>query len=101
MADILHNLIINADRTNVFRAVSTPDGLNNWWTLTSSGTPEEGAEYKLGFGPEYDWQARVSRCTPNAEFELSLTRADDDWQGTRLRFILHDLPDATQLSFQH
>ena len=101
MADILHNLIVNADRSPVFRAISTPDGLNSWWTLTCSGTPQEGAEYNLGFGPQYDWQARVSRFIPNSEFELALTRADADWQGTRLRFVLNDLPNATQVTFQH
>src|SRR5690242_16617202 len=43
-----------------------------------------GGEYTLWFGPEYDWRAVVSRCVPETEFELELTKADEDWQRTRL-----------------
>ena len=63
---------------------TTPGGLDEWWTQRSSGEPKEGAEYELWFGPEYDWRARVTRCVPDVEFELQMTRADADWTGTRV-----------------
>jgi uncharacterized protein YndB with AHSA1/START domain len=101
MPDILQDLPINATAAEVFAAVSTPDGLDSWWTKRSAGTPREGDEYELGFGPEYDWRARVTRSVPDAEFELELTRADADWTGTRVGFHLERRGQMTWLQFHH
>lgn len=62
MPDILQDLPIQAPLNRVFDAVSTPAGLDTWWTLASEGIPELGAEYALQFGAGYDWRARVTRC---------------------------------------
>ena len=92
MADIFHHFPIKATQQKVFEALSTPKGLDVWWAKRSSGEPEEGAEYKLSFGPGYDWQAVVSRCVPDTEFELELTSAQEDWQGTHVGFQKRALP---------
>jgi uncharacterized protein YndB with AHSA1/START domain len=60
MADIIHHFPIKATPRKVFQAISTPAGLDAWWTKRSAGKPVEGAEYELWFGPEYDWRAVVS-----------------------------------------
>ena len=101
MPDILQDFPIRAPADRVFRAMSTPDGLDTWWTKTSAGVPALGAEYELGFGPGYDWQARVTRCTPGAEFELEMTRADQDWMGTRVGVRLHEDSGTTHVRFHH
>lgn len=101
MPDIVHNVPIKGSLDQVFRAISTPAGLDSWWSLHSAGEPAPGAEYKLGFGPEYDWLAVLSRYVPDTEFELELTRADSDWQGTRLGFLLEMKDGVTQVRFQH
>src|SRR5436853_2320132 len=102
MAEILHDFPIRASRKAVFDAISTPVGLDRWWTLSSSGTPREGAEYRLGFGPEHDWRATVSRCVPGVEFELVMGKSDADWLGTRVGFRLSgDSHDTTQVAFHH
>jgi uncharacterized protein YndB with AHSA1/START domain len=101
MADVLHDFPINVAPARVFAAVATPGGLDTWWTRSSSGMPELGAEYSLQFGPEYDWRARVTRCVPNESFELELVRAMEDWMGTRVRFDLEPTATGTQLRFSH
>lgn len=101
MADVFQELPINATRRRVFDAVSSPAGLDAWWTKTASGTPAEGSEYQLGFGPEYHWRARVTRAVQDAEFELELTTADADWTGTRIGFRLTDQDGKTRLEFRH
>jgi uncharacterized protein YndB with AHSA1/START domain len=101
MADILHDLPIKAPIDRVFEAVSTAQGLDTWWTDRSSGTPAQGEEYVLWFGPEYDWRARVTRSTPPSEFELEMTRADDDWIDTRVRIRLQPRDGGTWLQFAH
>lgn len=103
MADILHDFPIAAPPHRVFEAVSSPAGLDQWWTKTSAGNALSGSEYELGFGPEYDWRARVADCKPDRRFELEMTRADADWNGTRVRFELEETSDGkgTQLRFSH
>jgi uncharacterized protein YndB with AHSA1/START domain len=99
--DILHDFSINTSPDRVFEAVSTPEGLDRWWTKRSAGTATPGAEFELWFGPEYDWRARVTGFVPNAEFELEITRADADWTGTRVGFRLHGGRGTTQVRFSH
>jgi uncharacterized protein YndB with AHSA1/START domain len=101
MADIFHDLPIAAPAARVFAAVSTPEGLDSWWTKHSSGVAKNGEEYELGFGPGYDWRARVTRSVPSAEFELEITSGDSDWTGTRVGFHLSDDDGPTQVHFYH
>ena len=101
MADILQDFPIAAPVPKVFAAVSTPEGLDRWWSLTSRGTPGEGAEYALDFGPEYQWTARVSGYVPDEFFELELTRAMPDWLGSRVGFRLSPHRTGTWVQFHH
>ena len=101
MADVFHDFPIKASLEKVFDAVSTPPGLDQWWTKTSRGEPSEGAEYDLGFGPGYDWRARVTRCVPNTDFELELVHADGDWTGSRVGVHLEERDGKTWVQFWH
>lgn len=101
MADIVHEFPIQAQVTSVFEAISTPGGLDQWWTKTSAGTPEAGADYALGFGPGYDWRARVTAYEPGTRFAIQMTTADADWIDTRLSFDLTPNGASTMVRFQH
>ena len=101
MADIFHDFPINAPVALVYETVSTPQGLDAWWTKRSAGHPTIGAEYELWFGPKYDWRARVSKSKAPSEFELEITKADPDWTGTRVGFRLAGTAGSTQVQFYH
>ncbi len=101
MPDIVHQFPIKAPLEEVFKAVSTPAGLDAWWTLTSLGKAARGEVYELGFGPEYDWRASVSKCTPYSEFELKITHAQDDWLNTVIGFQLKEKNGAAEVLFYH
>jgi uncharacterized protein YndB with AHSA1/START domain len=101
MADIFHDFPIKAPLDRVFRAVSTPQGLDTWWTMRSAGSPREGAEYELWFGPDYDWRAKVTRYLPDSEFEIEMVRADGDWRGTRIGLHLESRGKVTWVRFHH
>ena len=101
MADIFHDFPIQAPPDRVYAAISTPPGLDAWWTSRSTGTPREGAEWELWFGPTYDWRARVTKVSAPTDFELQLTMSDPDWAGTRVGFHLAPAGDATQVRFYH
>lgn len=101
MPDILHDFPTSAGPTAVFQAITTPAGLDQWWTARSSGVPVLGQEYQLWFGPGYDWRARVAECDDGRRFELEMTSADDDWTGTRVGFLLEPEQGHTRVRFSH
>ena len=101
MPDIFHDFPIRAERAAVFEAITSPRGLDEWWTTSSSGQPQSGAVYALQFGPGFDWRARVTDVAPNETFEIQMTRADEDWNDTRVRFDLSDGSVGTAVRFRH
>lgn len=100
-ADILHDFPIGVSPSRVFEAITTPAGLDQWWTVRSAGAPIPGSEYQLWFGPEYDWRAVVSIARPNEAFELRISKAVVDWLGTRVGFVLTPGGHGTQVQFHH
>jgi uncharacterized protein YndB with AHSA1/START domain len=101
MPDIYSDFPIKVPAADVFRVVSTPAGLDQWGTKRSAGTPQAGAEYELWFGPEYDWRARVTACAAPRHFEIEITRAGEDWLGTRVGFDITGQGTTCQVRFYH
>jgi uncharacterized protein YndB with AHSA1/START domain len=102
MADIFQDLTVRAPVLPVYEAVATPAGLDCWWSKAALGETKVGAEWSLFFGPEHDWRARVSIYAPNTAFELQMTRADPDWQDTRIGFALQPNGESkTNVRFHH
>ena len=102
MADIHHSLIIETPANDVFDAVTTPNGLDNWYTLSSQGVPESGSLYHFNFGPDHQWKAIVTRCVESQEIAMKFVRADADWMGTEIYFKLEEEQGIrTHLTFSH
>lgn len=102
MSDILHDFPVAAPRTRVFEAVATPRGLDQWWTLTSKGAAERGAEWEFFFDAQYDWRGKVTRVEADRLIEWEITRADADWSSTRVAIELSDHPGGlTWVRFAH
>ena len=97
---IIHQLPINASLSDVFSAISTPQGLDQWWTQGCEGRPELGSLYELDFG-SVQWQAQVTHLVPDQEFELSMTRCDADWSDTIINFQLVPRSEGVMLTFTH
>lgn len=102
MADIIHEFTVKAPPARVFEMFATPAGLEKWWTKTSNGEMCEGGTVRLYFGPQYDWQAKVTRHVAPSSFELQMTQAHRDWMGTRVGCELHpEGKGATRVRFYH
>jgi hypothetical protein len=101
MPDIFQDFPIRTTLERAFAGVSTPTGLDAWWTKRSSGKPFVGQEFELWFGPEYDWRGVVTKCTHHQAFELKMTRSDTDWEGTRVGFEFEQRGDLVWVRFYH
>ena len=102
MADIIQEFTVRTGPPRVFHAMATPQGLTHWWTQSSTGKTQEGAEYQLHFGPDYAWRGLVTRYVPDAAFELEITEAHPDWMNTRVGCELKpEGRESTRVIFYH
>ncbi len=101
MPDIVHDFPIFVPPTRVFETISSPEGLDQWWTKTSAGTPAVGASYELGFGPQHQWVATVANLETDTVFALEFVEADADWIGSQMGFALSPIENGTQVRFHH
>ncbi len=100
-AEVRFRFPVDAPPDRVFPAISDPSGLDEWWSAESSGRAAAGELYHLGFGPGYDWVARVTECAVPSLFELEFVAADSDWTGTVVRFDLAPEGRGTLVEFSH
>ncbi|MGZ5246429.1 MAG: SRPBCC family protein [Flavitalea sp.] len=101
MEAIFHYFQINAPLEKVFEYISTPGGFDKWWSKISSGTPALGETFNFDFGPQYNWKAVVSKYIFNAEFELTMTKADQDWMNSTVGFRISEKNNLTEVQFYH
>ncbi len=99
--DIHHSFTIEASKQAVFEAVTSPEHLDNWWTLKSSGEPRLNTEYNLNFTDAYNWYCKVSEVKENESFYLKMTKSDADWEPTTFGFHLKEVEKGTLLEFEH
>jgi uncharacterized protein YndB with AHSA1/START domain len=102
MAEILHDICINSSPTLIFKAISTPEGFNNWWTNKCSGVAKINEEFNFYFSEEYNWFAKVSKYSSNEAIEFSMTIASECWEQTSFGFLLTEVSSTkTQVQFYH
>ncbi|MEW5675297.1 SRPBCC domain-containing protein [Flavobacterium enshiense] len=102
MYTIYHDFTINVSKETIFEAISTPEGLNNWWTLRCSGAPALNEKYNLYFAEEYNWFAVISKFVANEAIEFKMTHAMAEWMPTSFGFKLEELkPNQTYVQFYH
>ncbi len=101
MADILQDFIIKESLSRVFEIIVSPAGMDQWWTKRCSGELKVGGVYQLWFGAAYDWRGMVTKLSPPSDFELEISQADNDWNGTRVGFHLEPRNESTTVRFYH
>ena len=98
---IYFNFMINSDRLSVYKAVSEPEHLVNWWPLKCSGVPKVGEEYNFNFTDQYDWYAEVKSVLEEEHIHYKMTKSDKDWNPTTFGFELEHSNKGTLLMFSH
>ena len=98
---IYHDLVINAPISKVFKAITEPEHLKNWWPLKCSGNPEIGGKYNFYFAPEYDWYGQVIQFNSNRTFHIKMIKSDSNWNPTTFGFDLEKFDESVQIKFWH
>ena len=100
MADIKHLLHIAAPREKVYQALSTIEGLSNWWTRQTTGSTRPGDVVQFRFG-EFGNDMKVEASEPGKLVKWKCVAGPEDWIGTSILFGLDENEGKTRIRFEH
>ena len=101
MAEINHRVGIAAVASEVYKALTTDEGLSTWWTTDTTGAGDVGSIIRFRFnggGPDFEvvelQPGTVVRWRHSGEMPV-------DWMGTEVSFELSNNGTQTFVRFRH
>jgi uncharacterized protein YndB with AHSA1/START domain len=106
MADILHRVGIRSSPNEVYKALTTRDGLAGWWTNDTQGEGNKvGRVIRFRFsvdGKEIGgFDMKVLELRPDASVLWQVIDGPQEWIGTKIVFDLKKERDWTIILFRH
>lgn len=98
---ICHRLLIQAPAEKVYEALTTQKGLAGWWTPETKAKPEPGTIARFDFGPDYFKEMEILELRPYSHVKWLCLKAQEEWIGTTLSFVLEPHARGTVLNFRH
>ncbi len=100
MAAIYHYLGINKNPKIVYDAVTTSEGIVNWWTTEAIVKPEINSIAEFKFGDKYHNKMKITNLLENKLIEWECLEGDEEWMGTKFSFELKDKGEKSILKFK-
>ncbi|MFQ5989817.1 MAG: SRPBCC domain-containing protein [Candidatus Methylomirabilales bacterium] len=102
MADMHHEIVIDASPEKVYDAIATQEGLRGWWTGDSVAEPRVGSIAEFGFyNRQFLFRMRVEELMPGKKVVWSCVGDHDEWKDTRLTWDISQRDGGTVLHFTH
>ena len=105
MADILHRVGIKSSSDDVYKALSTRDGVAAWWTNNTQGESNVGGVLQFSFsagGSEIGgFEMKVLELHPAKRVLWQVVGGPEEWIGTKISFELKQEGDYSILLFKH
>lgn len=95
MPDILHRVGIAADPTDVFKALTSIEGICGWWDADAKGETETGGTFDFRGG-----RMEVVGADPSL-IHWRYSGPAEDWVGTEVQIRLVRRDDQTFVLFKH
>jgi uncharacterized protein YndB with AHSA1/START domain len=100
MQDVMHLIKIHAPAERVYAAITTADGIRQWWTRDAAIEPEVGATGEFGFyAKRFVAKVTVAELSPATCVRWKVANAA--WPGNDIEFNLKTDGTATTLLFAH
>ncbi len=104
MAEIKHLVKIESPTEDVYRALTTQEGITSWWTSDADVKREEGevSEFRFFKGASLK-RMQIIKLVEDALVKLRCIEGPETWKHTELHFVLdqEDEDGATVLHFSH
>lgn len=101
MAAIKHLFHINASKETVFKAISTIDGLRQWWTINTNGNDNIDGIIKFRFINNIGMDLKVITIKYPEFYQWKCTDAHPEWIDTIITFKLSENNGKTLVDFEH
>jgi uncharacterized protein YndB with AHSA1/START domain len=102
MPDILHRVGIKSPSPNgVYRALTTIDGLSDWWTSTTQGDSKTGGTVHFRFGDRGFFDMKVLQLDPAKRVLWEVVDGPAEWIGTTVSLELKQEGEQTTVLFGH
>jgi len=95
MPDILHRVGVAAEPERIYEALTTVEGVRNWWSEDTQGDASQGAAFQFR-GNRFD----VTHADPSL-VTWRYTGPAEDWVGTEISFRLEWRDTQTIVLFKH
>ena len=92
---------IDAPKESVFQAISTIEGLANWWTVQTEGDASVGGNIQFDFGDFEGPKMKVIETTPNEKVIWECVDSSHGWLGNTFVFQLDENEGKTRIRFSH
>ncbi len=100
MQDIMHLIKLHASPERVYQAITTADGIRQWWTRDAAIEPKVGAAGEFGFyGKRFVAKVTVEELNPVTRVRWKVTNSA--WQASDIEFNLKADGNDTTLLFAH
>jgi uncharacterized protein YndB with AHSA1/START domain len=96
---IKHLFHIDASRQHVFKAITTIEGLSNWWTVQTQGSSGLGEHIQFDFGDYTGPQMKVTELIANEKVVWECVANNDGWLGHTFVFSLDENEGKTRIRF--
>jgi uncharacterized protein YndB with AHSA1/START domain len=101
MVDILHRIGVVAPLDDVYRAVTTPEGLAGWWTTDTIGETEVGGKLSFRFGDVGGFDMEILELDPAGHVRWRVTDGPAEWIATEIDWHLDQRDEYTIIRFKH
>jgi uncharacterized protein YndB with AHSA1/START domain len=106
MIDIIHRVGIKSPLAQVYKAISTVDGLARWWTEETIGDERVGGKIEFSFRSvsgelKGKMVMEVRELCPEKSVQWRCVEGPAEWIGTDITFELSQHDDQTILLFGH
>ena len=92
---------INASKEHVFEAISTIEGLSNWWTVQTEGDASLGGTIQFDFGDFKGPLMEVILLQPNEKIVWKCVGSAHGWLENTFEFQLDENEGKTRVRFSH
>lgn len=105
MVDILHRVGIKSSVDKVYEALTTREGLANWWTLDNHGDGSVGGVLRFRFSADGreigGFDMVVVELRQDARVLWEVVDGPAEWLGTKVSFELEQADDYSIVLFKH
>lgn len=98
---IKHLFHISASKQKVFEAVSTINGLSNWWSVKTTGSDSVNGIIQFRFGEMGGPDMKVTEAKSPEKLSWECVASPHSWVGHTFTFALDDNDGKTRVRFSH